>query len=61
MLGAAGALKLREWYPAALAESSQSEEGSGLASLIFICWSQHSSDPLPGLLQSTSVPHFSQL
>jgi hypothetical protein len=39
----------------------QSDDGSGLASLIFIDTSQHSSEPSPGLLHKTSVPHFSHM
>ena len=38
----------------------QSDDGSGFASFSFISWSQQTSVPLPGLLQSASVPQASQ-
>src|SRR5262249_56451485 len=39
---------------------SQSDDGSGFASLSFISWSQQVRSPPPGLLHSTSAPQTSQ-
>jgi hypothetical protein len=40
--------------------ATQSEDGKGLTSLSFIGASQHSTEPSPARLHSTSVPHLSQ-
>ena len=39
--------------------SDQSAEGSTLGCMSSIATPQHSIEPSPGLMQSTSVPHFS--